>query len=219
MIAPAIITAALLIIALLRFGMRIEYSSDGVLVELMAGPLRIKVYPSKKDDAAEGKKKKKKEKKEKKSARKKEKKKDAKPKKSLNIGFKEVKEIIPHFLKMLGRIKKCLLINHLTLYFTVGGEDAAKIAKTYGVVNAAVGELLPILDNNFRIKKRDIQFFTDFINQKQTIYANATFSLAVWEGFYIVFALFPILGIVLRRRPAKRADGKEDKINGKEANQ
>ncbi|MCL2201607.1 MAG: DUF2953 domain-containing protein [Oscillospiraceae bacterium] len=222
MIALAIVIAALLIIALLRFGVRVEYSSEGILGEIRIGPFSIKVYPMEKDpDKEEKKALKKAEKKAKKDAAAKD-----KPPKKMGLGLRDFMDMIAPVLKMLGRVRRRLLIKELTLHMTVAGDDASKIAMTYGAANAAIGELTPLLENNFRIKKRDIAFHPDFISEEQTIYANVIFSMAVWESLYIVFALFPIIKILFRRRPVKKGenkdenkDGKGDKVNGKAPNQ
>jgi len=204
MIAWGIVIVILLFIALLRFGVRAQYSTGGVLISLIAGPFSLKVYPTEKDPEKE---KKKADKLAKKNARKEKRK---KPKKGApEISFKDIMDMIPHVFKMLGRVKRRILISQLIVHFTVGGSDASKIAMTYGAANAAVGELIPVLDNNFRIRRREISFDTDFISGKQTIYAKVAVTLAVWELFYIVFALLPIIGIVFRKKPVKKDANKE----------
>jgi len=211
MTAWAIVIAVLIIIALLRFGVRVEYSAEGVLIKLIAGPFSIKVYPTEQDEEKEERKRKKKAEK---KALKQAKKKDKPVKKKPGMGVRDFLDMIPYLGNMLSRIKRRLLISELTIHFTAAGEDAAKIAMTYGMANAVIGELTPILENNFRIRRRDIQFNTDFISQEQTLYVNAAISLAVWEALYIVFALFPVLKIVFRRKK-DGTDGKEENENGK----
>jgi len=215
MIAWGIVIFVLIVIALLRFGVRVEYSADGVIVQLIAGPLSPKVYPVEKDSERDEKRAKKKAAK---KAKMEAKEKDKPPKDKPGMSLNDFMDMLPFAFNMLGRLRRRLLISRLTLHFKVAGDDASKIAMTYGAANAAMGELIPILENSFRIKRRDIRFETDFISDGQTIYANVAFSLAVWESMYIVAALFPILKILLRRKPAKKdAYGSVPKSNaGKE---
>jgi len=221
MIAWGIVIAVLIVIALLRFGVSVEYSKQGVLIEVLAGPFRVKVYPLKEKPEDEEKKRRKEAKKRAKEERKKAKAKD-KPPFKLPGGLSSLLDMVSPLVEMLSRVKRRILIKKLMLHLTVAGDDAAKTAVMYGGVNAALGELAPLLDNNFRVKKRDFRVDVDFLETEQKIYVNAAISLAVWEAFYIAFALFPILKIFLKRDPAKKVakddakkDGKEVEENGK----
>jgi len=241
MLALLIVILALLIIALLRFGIWVEYSSEGVIAKVYVGPIYVTIYPEKEDtpEQAEKKEQKKALKKAKKEA-KKEKDKD-KPPFKMPGGLKGFLALIPPIKNMLGRIKRRILIKELTIHFVAAGSDAYKTAMTYGAANAALGTLSPLLDKHFRIKHRDFSTDVDFISTEQKIYVNAAISLAVWEAVYIVLALFPIVKIFLKRNPkgAKGAvedavvdkdkkedtnndnaiiDGKEDSENGKTSN-
>jgi len=221
MIALGIIFAILLIIALLRFGVSVEYSSEGVTAFFHAGPFGMKIYPVEKDPTKEEKNKRKKAEK---KAKKEEKVKD-KPPFKMPGGLKGLLDMIPPLINMLGRFKRRLLIKNLTLHLTAAGDDAYKTAMTYGAASAGFGVLTPLLENNFRIKKRDFQVDVDFLSTEQKIYVKAAFSFAVWELFYITAALFPILKILFKRKPAEKTtkndldeDRKEGKDNGKTSN-
>jgi len=222
MIALGIVIAVLLLIALLRFGVSVEYSSEGVTAFIHAGPFGMKIYPVEKDPDKEIIKERKKAEK---KAKKEEKTKD-KPPFKVPGGLRSFLDMIPPLVNMLGRIKRRLLIKNLTVRLTAAGEDASKTAMTYGAASVAFGMLTPLLENNFRVKHRDFQVNVDFLETEQKIYVNAAFSLAVWESLYIVFALFPILKIFFKRRPTEKdskkelkKDGKEEKENGKTSNQ
>ena len=245
MLALLIIIIVLFIIALLRFGVDVEYSSEGVTVKILAGPFSLTVFPQKEDtpEQAEKKAHKKALKKSKKEAKKIKAK--EKPPFKMPGGIKGFLDMIPPIKNMMRRVKRRIRINNLTIYYTVAGSDASKTAMTYGAVNAALGTLSPLLDDHFRVKHRDFRTSVDFISAEQKIYVNAAISLAVWESVYIAFALFPILKIFLRRNPAKKdaakktkkdasknaskdvkdsddvniIDGKEDVENGKTSNQ
>lgn len=223
MIALAIILAVLILIALLRFGVKAEYSEEGVSVSATAGPFSLKVYPrAVKGDKAKRKAQRKAEKK----ARKEEKKarKGQKvPKKTEDEEHVRKKAggldyfllIVSSAKTALGRLRRRLLIKKLTIHFIAGNEDASKAAMMFGGANAAVGAVTPLLENSFRVKRRDLRTSVDFNAVKPAVYAGATVSLAVWEAFYVAFALLPIL----TKRPKEaneKSTGTKNKITGKD---
>jgi hypothetical protein len=61
----------------------------------------------------------------------------------------------------------------------------------------------------------------DFEAEKPSIYAKIAISLAVWEGFYILFALFPVFSASAAGKSGSRneksniKDRKDGESNGK----
>jgi len=209
MIVLAIIISSLVLIALLRFGVIVEYSEAGLALWAKAGFLRIKLLDP--DKEKKPKKKKKKKPKKKKS-----------DSKALKPGsLKDFIGILKAVSNALKRLKRRLLIKQLTIHFTSANENPANTAIMFGAANAVFNTIIPLMMRNFRIKKRDLRATTDFCENEQKIYAKVIISIAVWEVFYMIFALLPILVILFKSRPNKkeetnhkykRKDGKE---NGK----
>jgi len=219
MIALAIIIGVILLIALLRFGVSVEYSQEGTLALLHIGPISLTIYPKKKNPKKEEKKAKKKaDKKAKKEDKKanKSKKKEA-PKLKYGGSYTDFLEVFPRLAKMLSRLKHRILIKRLIIRLTIAGEDASKTAMNYGYANAGLSALSPVLENNFRVRYYDFKTAVDFIETKPTIYLNVRFSLAIWEVIYITIALFPLVRFIFRLRPSKKG-GKEVKEDGKTSN-
>ena len=214
MIALAIVISSLLLIALLRFGVIVEYSDVGLVLWAKAGFLRFKILDPEKE---------KKPKKEKKKKKKKPKKKKTDAKK-FKPSIKDVIKILKAVGNTLRRLKRRLLIKQLTIHFTSAGDDPANTAKVFGAVSAVFGTIATMLDRNFRIKKRDLRASTDFEKNEQKIYAKIIISIAVWEVFYIIFALLPLLGLLFKGSPNKKEDSphnnkrKVEKENGKAPN-
>jgi len=201
MIVIAIILAVIIIISLLRFGLTFEYGDSGISVRIWAGAHFLRVYPQKeKSEKQEIKKLRKKEKKAKKKAE------EAKTEKP--GGLKGFLDKLPVILKGVGRLRRKLLVKKLTVRFVSGDEDPSKAALLFGASNAAYGLVIPILENTFRIKKRDISSSADFEAAQPSIYVNAAISIAVWEAVYVFFAILPIF----TKSTAVRKDGKK---NGK----
>ena len=191
MIALAIVVSILILLALLRFGVSVEYSADGLVVKILAGPLRLKAFPKKEKIVSASKEAKRKARKEEKDRKKAEKKEKAKTEEKKPGAMGTVLELLPAIKKTLGRLRRRLLIKRLVIHYTVAGDDPYKTAMTFGNVNAAIGVVLPVLEKAFRIRRRDFRAVADFSSSQQGIYINAAISLAVWEAVYIVFAILP----------------------------
>ena len=49
--------------------------------------------------------------------------------------------------------------------------------------------ILPLIENNFNIKKRDLRASVNFEAAEPYIYVKAILSLAVWEAVYVAFGV------------------------------
>ena len=185
MIALAIVIAILLLLALLRLALYLEYSECGTSLVLMIGPVPIRFLPEK--EKSEKKELKKLRKKEKKAKKKAEEAKAAKP-----GGLKGYLEKVPIIVKGLGRLRRKLLVKKLTVRFVSADEDPSKAALLHGASSAAFGAVIPVLENTFRIKRRDIRSCADFSATQPSIYVKAAISLAVWEAIYVFAAILPL---------------------------
>lgn len=202
-----IILAVLILLGLLRVGGMAEYSEDGLSVAAYIGWIPVHIYPPPERKAAD-------KQTEKRAKKKKEKKKKAGEKQEKKPGnLKFLLKLIRPALKALGRFRRRIRIDRLYIRFIAAVEDdPARAAVLFGGASAGLGMLLPLLDNHFRLKKRDIQTSVDFQAAQPKIYLTAKLSLAVWEGMYIAFGL---LIDVLKAYFATHKQGKVDKKNGK----
>ena len=139
-------------------------------------------------------KKEKKPKKPKKSAKKKDEaeKTEEKPKKKLELAdILEVAKLAVNSVgKPLKKIIKRTIIEHLSLNISVGGEDAAKTAISFGAANFAVGSALGWLDTFFTLKKPDdINITADFASEETKIdcYCEIKLVLAAGIAFFFTF--------------------------------
>jgi len=206
MTALAIILSIIVFFMLLRFGVAVEYGDEGFIVSARVGPFRLRIFPKKEKPGAAGRKARRKARKQGKS---KKKKKKEEPKKQMPGSLREYLDMLPPVKNMLSRIRRRLLIKRLAIYYTAAGTDAATTALTFGAANAVMGAMAPILENSFRIKRRDFRTNADFTSAEQKIYVHATISMAVWESIYIVFALLPILTGLLKSGPGTKDRGKD----------
>lgn len=170
MIALYVVLGLLLLALLLPAGVRVLYSEGGLLLKLIYGPLRIQLLPAKKKQP-----KKEKAKKDKKSGKKKESKKEpAKTESKEKKGGKlsAIMEYVPPILDFLQDLRVRLKVRRLILYVCLGGSDPCDTALLYGKLTAGAGGLIAMLEQWFRIKKRDIQVFCDFMEDETKVYAD-----------------------------------------------
>ena len=190
MIVVSAILAFFILLLFLRFGVYAEYAGGGLTVAAQVGPMRIKVYPFRKVKPEKAKKR---------AARKAkiaERKRKKKFKSKKPVGIEGINKMLPAVRTVISRFRRRLLIKELTIHYTSAGDDPSKTATSYGAASALFGALVPLLENNFRIKRRDLRAFTDFQARKPDIYAKAAASIAIWEAVYIITPFIGIIGIL-----------------------
>jgi hypothetical protein len=173
MIIAAAVLAFLILICLIRVKLIAVYGEDGFVIDAYIGPLLKKILPSGKI-----------------------KKKDRKKKKEkvregvVKAGrLESLKNQLPSLNQALARLKRRLLIKELTIHYMAAGTDPAAAALYFGAASVGYGMILPLLENTFRIKKRDLRATVNFEVTEPYIYVKAALSLAVWEVVYVAFGV------------------------------
>ena len=178
----------LILLAILPLGVSLRYDGDGPLVKLIIGPLKLQLVPGKKKPPKEKKEKKKKEK----SQKPKEKKgkqvgapkppqpaRETKEKKEQGGSILDFLPLVQTLFEFLGDFRRKLRVKNLYLKLIMAGGDPCDLAVNYGRAWAAVGNLLPKLEQWFVIKKRDIQVECDFVAPKTTVIAHMDLSITL----------------------------------------
>ena len=186
--------AVVLLLTILPLGVFVSYDEDGVVVKIVAGPVKITLFPRPK--------------KEKKSEKKSKKKTSASPAEQLPKPPQPPKQIpekkkggswtdflplVQVALDFLGSFRRKLRIDQLELKLTMAGDDPCDLAVNYGRAWAAVGNLMPQLERLFVIKKRNIEVACDFtasqtlvkFRSEVTITLGRLVSLAVVYGIRV----------------------------------
>jgi hypothetical protein len=192
----------LVILAWLPLGATVRYNDQGVALKVIAGPVRIPILPKKK---AQEKKKPKKEEKPKKKQPVAKKTEAPKPQDEKGGPVTDFLPLVQTALDLLNAFRKKLRINHLYLKLIMASDDPCDLAVNYGKANAAMGNLLPLLERCFVIKKRDIEIECDFESDKTVIIARADLTITlgrllgilIWYG---VKALKQFLSIQNKRK-------------------
>lgn len=155
--------AILILLAFLPLGLSARWDAHGSILELRVGFLRVYVEEDK--NQPEGKRK--------------------KSVKKITTGRKEIEkteeggllsELLPDFrdqLYFLNELRKKLWVKKLVVRLTLGGEDPCDLAMQYGRANAIMNSLVPLLEQCFTIRRRDLQIQCDFDAKETVFYARA----------------------------------------------
>ena len=202
-----------LLLAVIPVGVHIRYNAEGALVKVIAGPLKITVFPLPKKE--------KKEKKKKGSQTKDQpspedeklpqppkppkKKKEKKPKEEKGGSILDFLPLVQAAVDFLGDFRRKLRLDNIYLRLIMGGGDPCDLAVNYGRAWAAVGNLMPHLENWFVIKKRDIEVECDFEASETRIIAHLDLTITLGRlftaaGRFAVRALKEFMKIQKKRK-------------------
>ena len=65
-------------------------------------------------------------------------------------------------LRAAGSLRRKISVDLLEAHILLAGGDPASVAVAYGSANAVIGMVLPLLEQNFHIRRRDIRTAVDF---------------------------------------------------------
>ena len=186
----ACILVVLFLVSLIRFGVRVEYDGRQLTVRLRAGPAALQGYPLKQ-----------RKKKAKKPKKQKPQKKQEEPEPDTGEKLSLLWELLPVALRAAGSLRRKISVDLLEAHILLAGSDPASVAVAFGSANAMIGMVLPLLEQNFHIRQRDIRTAVDFPQARSGGQAKAPLSLTVGQG--AIFALrfgWQTLGVLLRWR-------------------
>ena len=184
--------AVVLLLAVLPLGIFLCYDEDGVLAKVVAGPVKVTLFPRPK--------------KEKKPREKSKKKKPASsaeslpkppqppkqaPEKKKGGSWTDFLPLVRVALDFLGSFRRKLRINRLDLKLTMAGDDPYDLAINYGRAWAAVGNLMPQLERLFVIKDRNIEVACDFTASQTLVEfrAEVTITLGRLVSLAVVYGI------------------------------
>ena len=209
----------LFFLAILPLGASVKYDDAGPLVRIIAGPIRITVFPMKKKDKSQ-----------KKVSQKAETKPDSEPAPGTEAPMTLPRDSAPEkenakmekkggsvldFLPLvklafsfLGEFRRRLRLDHLEMKLILAGDDPCDLAVNYGRAWAALGNLMPRLEKWFVIKKRDLAVECDFTAQETKIFARLDITITLGRiialvAGYSVRALKEFLKIQKLRKQSK----------------
>lgn len=176
-----IAAVVLLLLAVLPLGVNAVYDGDGPVARLIAGPIRIQVYPSK---SKKGKKDKEKQEKPAKSTE--TQKTGGKSTQKKGGSVRDFFPFISLLLELLGDFRRKLRVNNLELRIIMAGDDPCDLAINYGKAWAALSNLMPQLERLFVIQKREVEVECDFTSDKTLIFARLDLTITFGRLLYLV---------------------------------
>lgn len=166
----------LVLLAVLPLGIHVRYDEDGALGKLIAGPIRILLFPRPKKEKKEKPKKEPKPKKKKKAAA------PAAPKPKEKKKGGPITDFLPLVdvaLGFLNGFRKKLRVNCLELKIVMAGSDPCDLAVNYGKAWAALGNLQPLLERVLVIQKRNIELECDFVASTTLVTARVDITITL----------------------------------------
>ncbi len=202
--------SVLVLLAILPLGASVLYDEDGPRVRIVAGPLKIQVFPLKK--------------KPKKNKPKAEKpKKDKKPQKAAPEGEKpepfpkpktggswtDFLPLVRVALDLLNDLRRKLRVDHLKLHLTMAGDDPCDLAVNYGRMNASLAALIAQLERFLVIKKRDVHIDCDFAASETVILARLDLTITLGRLLSIA-AVYGVRALTTFLKIKKQREGGAD---------
>lgn len=127
--------------------------------------------------------------------------------------IKEIVSIIKEAIKPFGPFFEKTSVDIKDLTVVVATPDAARTALEYGAISGIMYDLLAVVDKKFRLKRKNIRVFSNFIDQKSSINADVRFGIKP-------ITLFPLIKSLVRvyldriLKPQNAALNKGDVKNG-----
>ena len=202
-----IFLAILVLLAILPLGASVLYDEDGPRVRIVAGPVKIQVFPMKK-----------KPKKAKKEASPKEPKKQKKqteakqkpfPKPKTGGSWTDFLPLVQVVLDLLNDLRRKLRVNHLLLHLTLAGDDPCDLAVNYGRMNASLAALIAQLERVLVIRKRDVHVDCDFTASETVILARLDLTITLGRILSIAVR-YGVRGLMTFLKIKKQREGGAD---------
>lgn len=92
-----------------------------------------------------------------------------------------IMDLIHLGLSAMEQFRRALRVDRFLLDCAIATEDAAKTAMAYGAAAAGVGMFLPLLEENLRVRKKDIQVICDFEGTESQIFLEVQVSALVFQ--------------------------------------
>ena len=93
--------------------------------------------------------------------------------------WKDFLSLIPVVLDFLGDFRRKLRVNRLEMKLILAADDPCDLAINYGRAWAALGNLWPMLERVFVIKKRDVEVACDFTASKTLVTARMDLTITL----------------------------------------
>lgn len=170
--------AVILLIALIPLAFRIRYDENGFFVQLRIAGIGIQIYPGRSKNKRQG---------SHKHTPQKQKKKSENNEKSEKGGsIKDFLPIVRTALSFLDKLRQKIRITNLKMHLTLCDPDPYNLSIKYGRGWAILGNIMPLAEQVFVIKRRDLSISCDYAGAKTTLYASCDIRITFGRLLYIV---------------------------------
>jgi len=167
-IAALIALGILIGVSLLPIGIRASYDSDGALIQLRVGPFFYKVYPSNRTYQ-----------KQKRTSNGGSDSDQTKSGKKSGGNLNDIMPMLRVVWDLLKDFKRKLKVQKLEFKLILAGADPCDLSMNYGRAWAALGNIMPVLDNHFNICKRNLEIECDYLADQTTVYLLIDLTMSV----------------------------------------
>ena len=157
----------LALIAIIPIGTSILYDDAGLRAFAIVGPFRVCVYPVKKHE-------------------KKEKVKKQNSQKAKGGSIQDFLPLLDQVLDFLSAFKGKIRVPYLEMKLILAGDDPSDLAVNYGRGWSLLGNLMPLLDSAFIIRRRNLEVECDFLADQTTITAQFDLSITIGRTVSLV---------------------------------
>ncbi len=164
--------AIILLILCCPIGVSARYDQHGAVVKVIAGPVRLQVFPRKK---------KKEEKQAPQTAT--QEKTEVRQEKQQGGSLSDFLPMVRLVFDFLGELRRKLLVRKLVLKVTLAGDDPSDLAVNYGRACGALASLEPQLSRFFTIRKKDLDVECDFTADKTLVFAAVDLTITIRRIF------------------------------------
>ena len=197
-----------ILLAILPLGASVLYDEDGPRVRVVAGSVKIQVFPMKKKPKKDKPKKEKFKKEKKKPAQAGEKQKPF-PKPKTGGSWTDFLPLVQVALDLLNDLRRKLRVNELKLHLTMAGDDPCDLAINYGRMNASLAALIAQLERVLVIKKRDVHIACDFTASETVILARLDLTITLGRILSIAVR-YGVRGLTTFLKIKKQREGGAD---------
>ena len=204
-----IFLAIVILLAILPLGASVLYDEDGPRVRVVAGPVKIQVFPMKKKAKKDKPKKEKPKKEPKKPAQAAGEEKKPFPKPKTGGSWTDFLPLVQVALDLLNDLRRKLRVNELKLHLTMAGDDPCDLAINYGRMNASLAALIAQLERVLVIKKRDVHIDCDFAASETVILARLDLTITLGRILSIAVR-YGVRGLTTFLKIKKQREGGAD---------
>lgn len=159
--------AVIVLLAILPLGASVRYDAAGVDMKILLGPLRLSLRPGKELP-----------KEEKPEPKKKTGKANGKAK-AAGGSWTDFLPLVDIALDLLSAFRHKLRVRFLQLHLIMAGDDPCDLGINYGRAWAAIGNLLPRLEEFLIIQKKDVRVACDFEAEQTTVLAGLDITITL----------------------------------------